>query len=171
MHACLPVFICFENLIRRLTIVINSQQVPLAPLTKSSARTCSALPIPPVLHQLRWTWRDVWFLWKAKGSFSFIHPRGKEQPQKHVTPCLHFSKNYWLSKDFGLKGHLSCSLHIWTDWMLLAAIRRGFLLMPRTSLWSEINFHPPILCFAHCASCKGIYKCKLAITSLGHELG
>lgn len=92
-HACLSLS-ALKSLIRRLEIVTNSQQVPLAPLTKSGTCTWSALPIPPVLHQLRRTWWDVWFLWRAKGNFSFIRPRGKEQRQKHFTPCLHFSKNY-----------------------------------------------------------------------------
>lgn len=48
---------------------------------------------------------------------------------------------------------------------------RGFLLMPRTSLWTEVNFHPPILWSAHCASHEDIYKHKFPSMSLGHELG
>lgn len=92
-HACLSLS-ALKSLIGRLETVINSQQVPLAPLTKSGVRTWSALLIPPVLYHLRWTWQDVWLLWKAKCNFSFMCLRGKEQPKKHFTLCSHFSKNY-----------------------------------------------------------------------------
>lgn len=43
--------------------------------------------------------------------------------------------------------------------------------MARTSLWSEIDFQPQILGFAHCATREGTDRCKLPRTSLGHELG
>lgn len=162
-HACLSLS-ALKSLIRRLEIAINSQQAPLTPLTESSACTWSALTIPPVFHQLRWTCWVERNHWKAKGNFSFRPPEERSSlgdTSLHVCTSLNITicfQRLWSQR--------SCQLqpsHC-RDWIFLAVVKEGVFIISRSS---EIDFQSPVLCFAHCANHEGIYKCKLPRMSLG----
>jgi len=167
MPTCLSLS-ALKSLVRRLEIVINSQQVPLAPLTEwhlhlvSTPDPSRAPPAPT---------DTVGCMVSSQGQRQFLlctsQRRGAASDTLHTMVALLKKlvasfKGLWSQRSSQLQpSHMEG----------LAAIRRGFLLMCRTLLWSEIDFQPPILCFAHRATREGTYRCKLSSTSLGHELG
>lgn len=152
IHAC-QFLSALRSLTRRLEIAINSQQALLTPLTESSACTWSALMIPPVFPQLRWTRWVEWIHWKASSSFSFRRPKERSSLRDtslHV--CTSLNNTICFQRLWSQRSSQLQPPH-WRNWIFFCHSKGGIFII---SLWSEIDFQFPVLSFVHCASHEGI---------------